>query len=279
MHDMKPRPVEPGDGVTVTEVAVSETTSIRLFRPSGIAGPVPTLLWIHGGGHLFGSPEQDDRSNIAFTRELGIVVAAVRYRLGADAPSPASLEDCHAALRHVVENAADLGVDPTRIAIGGASAGGGIAAALVLQTHDRGEIPVAFQLLIYPMLDDRTTLRTDLDKLPVRMWTTKSNNRGWRTYLGGEPGVDGISPYAAPARRADLSGLPPTWIGVGTVDLFYDEDVEYARRLRTAGVTCTLDIVSGAFHGFDQLFAKTPVASSFLQAQMNALRSGGINSR
>ncbi len=271
------RPAAPGPGVTVGELLVpgpdgAPEVSLRIIRPIVAPGPLPALLWIHGGGMIIGSPEQDDRTSIAFARELGIVVAAVRYRLAPDHRAPAAVEDTYAGLRGLVANAAALGVDTDRIAIGGASAGGGLAAALALLAHDRGEIRPAFQLLVYPMLDDRTVTRADLDTRDVRVWTPKSNRYGWASYLGVEPGSAGVSPYAAPARREDLGGLPPAWIGVGSLDLFHDEDVEYARRLVDAGVPCELSIVPGAFHGFDSIVAGADVSRAFRRAQADALR-------
>jgi acetyl esterase/lipase len=271
------RPAAPGPGVTVGELLVpgpagAPDVSLRIIRPIVAPGPLPALLWIHGGGLIIGSPEQDDRTNIAFARELGIVVVAVRYRLAPDDRAPAAVEDAYAGLRGLVANAAALGVDVDRIAIGGASAGGGLAAALALVAHDRGEIRPSFQLLVYPMLDDRTVTRTDLDTRDVRVWTAKSNRYGWTSYLGVEPGSPGVPPYAAPARRDDLSGLPPAWIGVGSLDLFHDEDVEYARRLVAAGVPCDLTVVPGAFHGFDAIFAGAGVSREFWRAQAAALR-------
>ncbi|WP_217240881.1 alpha/beta hydrolase fold domain-containing protein [Streptomyces sp. AC555_RSS877] len=136
------------------------------------------------------------------------------------------------------------------------AAGGGLAAALALLAHDRAEIRPVFRLLLYPMLDDRTTTRGDLDTLKVRVWTPKSNRYGWSSYLGDAVAGPGVSPYAAAARREDLTGLPPAWIGVGTLDLFHDEDVEYARRLNASGVPCHLDVIPGAFHGFDLVSPK-----------------------
>ena len=267
---------DPGPGVTVEEITISDTTSIKLFRPEKPIGPVPALLWMHGGGHVIGVPEQDDRTNIAFARELGIVVAAVRYRLGVTAPAPASVEDCYSALKALVERADEWGIDPAHIAIGGASAGGGVAAGLVLYAHDKAEIDVAFQLLVYPMIDDRTVTRTDVDTRHLRGWSTKSNRFGWATYINAEPGSAGVSPYAAASRREDLTGLPPAWIGVGDLDLFHDEDVEYARRLGEAGVPTVLEIVPGAFHGFDAMFTKTNISHKFWQSQADALRAAGI---
>lgn len=278
MRRIQMKGIDPGPGVSVEEVGLSATVSIRLFRPIGITRPTPAMLWMHGGGHLFGAPEQDDRTNIRFVRELGIVVAAARYRLGSDAPAPASIEDCYLALNTLRARAEEWGIDPLRIAVGGASAGAGVAAGLALYAHDQGGFEPTFQLLVYPMLDDRTVTRDDLDARHVRGWSPRGNRLGWSTYTAGEPGRDGVSAYAAPSRREDLTGLPPAWIGVGSVDLFHDEDVEYARRLSAAGVRCDLFIVPGATHGFDQMFAKTQVAQDFWRNQADALRSAGISS-
>lgn len=242
---------------------------LRIFRPRRLVAPAPALFWVHGGGMVIGSPEQDDRTNAADAAELGIVVAAVRYRLAPKHPHPAPTEDAYAGLRGFIAHAKELGVDVSRIAIGGASAGGGIAAAVALMAHDRGGPALKFQLLVYPMIDDRTLLRPDTKRY---VWTTKANRFGWTSLVG--PGVTGpdVSPYAAPSRRQDLSGLPPAWIGVGELDLFYDEDLEYARRLREAGVPCQLDTVPGAFHGFNALFPKAQVSRDFERAAGLALR-------
>lgn len=276
MRSLKPRGVDPGPEVTVREMTVpgpegAPPVSLRVFQPAGLDTAAPAMLWVHGGGLIFGSPEQDDRSNAAFARELGITVAAVRYRLGPDNPAPAAVEDAYAALRGLVARADELHVDADRIAIGGASAGGGIAAALVLLAHDCAEIRPVFQLLVYPMLDDRTTTRADLGDLDVRLWTAKSNRYGWSSYLGDAVAGPDVSSYFAAARREDLGGLPPAWIGVGTLDLFHDEDVEYARRLNDSGVHCELHVVPGAFHGFDQVFAKSEVSQQFWREQARAL--------
>ncbi|WP_218611119.1 alpha/beta hydrolase [Pseudonocardia sp. KRD291] len=272
-----PKPIDPGPGVTGQEIVVpgppdGPPVSLRLFRPATATGAVPALLWVHGGGLVLGSPDQDDRANIELVRELGIAVAAVRYRLAPTDPAPAAVEDVYAGLRGLVAQAGELGIDPGRVAVGGASAGGGLAAALTLLAHDRGEVRPAFQLLVYPMLDDRTVTRTDLRSLTVRLWTAKSNRYGWTSYLGAEPGSAEVSPYAAPARREDLTGLPPAWIGVGSLDLFHGEDVEYARRLEAAGVACELRVVPGAFHGFDGVFPRADVTLGFRLDQVRALR-------
>jgi acetyl esterase/lipase len=246
---------------------------VRLIRPKTLKGAAPALLWLHGGGMILGNNSQDDATNFAFARTLGISVASVEYRLSPRHTAPAAVEDAYAALVWLNDHAAERGIDPSRIAVGGQSAGGGLAAGLALLAHDRGEVTPAFQLLVYPMIDDRTVVRTDLDTTNVRVWTPGSNRYGWTSYLGQEPGSDNVSPYAAPARRENLAGLPPAWIGVGTLDLFFDEDRIYAARLEEAGVACELFIVQGAFHGFDALFKNKGVSRTFWRAQAKALQN------
>jgi acetyl esterase/lipase len=260
----------PSRGVSV--VRVSPHAEMRVFRPkSAPPGPRPALLWIHGGGYVIGRAQQDDGVCRRFADELGIVVASVDYRLAPEAPFPAALDDCLAALQHL---AVDPSVDAERIAVGGASAGGGLAAALALRARDEGGPALAFQLLAYPMIDDRTAVRGDLDATHVRAWSPTSNVLGWRSYLGTRsPGAEDVPPLAAPARAQDLTGLPPAWIGVGTMDLFHDEDQAYAARLDESGVPCSLTVVPGAFHGFDILVPWAGVSRDFGAAQRDALRA------
>lgn len=247
----------------VEVVGLPAGASIRIFRPPNRpADPAPALLWIHGGGYVIGTAAQDDRLCRRFSAELGATVASVDYRLAPQNPYPAALEDCWAALTRLAELP---GVDPARIAIGGASAGGGLAAALAQLAADRGDVSPVLQLLAYPMLDDRSAA------LPAnrsyRLWNPRSNLLAWTAYLG-----DADPRVAVPARRADLSGLAPAWIGVGTLDLFYDEDLAYAGRLQQAGVPCDVETVSGAFHGFDLLMPKAPVSQKFFASQCASLR-------
>ncbi len=239
---------------------------LRCYRPRAATAPIPALLWIHGGGYVIGRPELDELVCARYAQELGIAVVSVDYRLAPGRPFPAGLEDCHAALTWVHDYAAELGVDRRRIAIGGASAGGGLAAALVQMIHDQSEITPVCQLLVYPMLDDRSSLGAASEHIA---WNRASNRFGWRSYLGK---TEPTQAYAVPARRADLSGLPPAWIGVGTLDLFHDEDVAYAQRLRASGVDCETLIVPGAFHGFDVFTPDAPVVEAFRAAQIAALR-------
>jgi len=259
MTALTDRRVPPG----VEVLTLTSGVGVRLYRPSGVSSPGPALLWIHGGGYVIGSASQDDVLCRRFASTLGVTVASVEYRLAPRHPYPAGLEDCYAALTWLAGLPA---VDPGRVAIGGASAGGGLAAALALLARDRGEVPLAAQLLVYPMLDDRS-VGPQLDDPGHRLWTQESNRFGWSAYLGAaDPEV------AVPARRDDLSGLPPAWIGVGTLDLFHDEDLAYAQRLRAAGVPCDVEVVQGAFHGFDGVAPKTAVSRAFFDSQCAALR-------
>jgi len=245
---------------------------VRMYRPRSATGNIPVLVWMHGGGMILGNNLSEEESNAAFARELGIAVVSVDYRLAPQSTAPAAVEDCYAVVEWLVASASELAIDPQRIALGGASAGGGLAAATALMALDRGRIVLAFQLLIYPMLDDRTVARTDIDTRHARFWRPRSNRYAWSAYLGEAPGGAAVSDYAAPARRVDVTGLPPAWIGVGTLDLFHAEDVEYAQRLRAAGVAVELVVVDGAFHGFDVLFKSKPVSRRFWEAQREALR-------
>jgi acetyl esterase/lipase len=256
-------------GVTVKDVWVpgNPPVRVRLYRPEGLAADAPALLWIHGGGYVIGRPEMDDSLCAVNARDLGALIVSVDYRLAPDHPFPAPLEDCYTALRWLFAEAPALGVSTARIAIGGASAGGGLSAALAMLARDRAELKPIFQLLVYPMLDDRSGMRTDLDGKLHRMWSQRSNRFGWSAYLGS------ASPeQAVPARREDLAGLPPAWVGVGTCDLFHDEDLEYARRLTTAGVPCDVWVSPGAFHGFDVVRPGARVSRDFRGSYLTALR-------
>lgn len=257
-------------GVTVEERALPNGARVRILRPAASPTLRPAVLWIHGGGYVIGNARQDDAFCGRVVAELGAVVVSVEYRLAPEAPFPAPLDDCFAAFSLLHHDAAALGIDPSRVAIAGQSAGGGLAAALAQRVRD-SELPTPiFQLLIYPMLDDRTVLRDTADR-DVRVWSPTSNRLGWSAYLGCPPGGDGVPDYAVPARRTDLGGLPPAWIGVGTNDLFHDEDVAYAERLREAGVPVSVEVVDGAFHGFDTVLPDAPVSRAFTKAQIDAL--------
>lgn len=247
----------------VEAITLASGAGVRLFRPAGVTETTPALLWIHGGGYVIGTAQQDDQLCSGFSRRLGITVASVDYRLAPEHPYPTPLEDCYSALTWL---AGLPSVDRYRIAIGGASAGGGLAAALALLARDRAELSPAFQLLTYPMLDDRSSATAP--RAHYRLWDNRSNKFGWAAYLGNaDPAV------AVPGRRDDLSGLPPAWIGVGTHDLFHDEDLAYAERLTAAGVPCQVETIPGAFHGFDLVLPKAQVSRRFFDSQCNSLRA------
>jgi acetyl esterase/lipase len=269
-----PGPVAPGIDVAQRTVpGLGEHPGVEVFVYDGPARSRPSgvLLWIHGGGFVMGHPATYHELCSRFAYDVGIVVVSVDYRLAPEHPFPAGLADGYATLKWVHDHADDLGVDRSRIAIGGDSAGGGLAAALAQLAHDRGEVPVCFQLLVYPMLDDRTVLRTDHAGTGSFVWTPTSNAFGWTSYLGHPPRDGEDRPYAVPARRADLTGLPPAWIGVGDLDLFHAEDLAYAQRLQAAGVPCQLEVVAGMYHGADAIFRTSSAMNAFRAASKDAL--------
>jgi acetyl esterase/lipase len=253
--------------------------AVTLYRPAGASEPLPCLLWMHGGGMVIGNRHINDEALLTWCREFSCVCVTVEYRLAPEAPYPAALDDCYTALMHLISHADALGIDGARLGVGGQSAGGGLAAALALRIRDEGEHRLAFQYLEYPMLDDRQiTPSSRLDELP--MWNREANAFGWRCYLGDLYGTERVPAYAAPARIEDVTGLPPTFVCVGTADGFRDEDIAYAARLNLAGVPTELHVYAGAPHAF-QLFADSEVgrcgvrdSESWLRRQL-APGSGG----
>lgn len=245
---------------------------VRLYQPADRPDTLPALLWIHGGGFVLGSVQNDDLQAKSLAVALNCVVASVEYRLAPEHPFPAPVEDCYAALKWLAANTQELGINPERIAIGGASAGGGLAAGLGLLARDRAEVEVCYQLLLYPMIDDSNVAQAGPDIPDTPVWTRANNLAGWRAYLGQEPGSEGISAYAAPARAEDVSGLPPTFIGVGTPDLFRDEDIGYAHRLMQAGVPTELHVYVDGFHAFDVFAPQTDTSQRLIQEYTGLLR-------
>ncbi len=220
---------------------------------------------MHPGGYILGSYEEDDFRHDRLCPKLGYVGVSVDYRLAPETPYPGPLEDCYRALLWVFQNAGPLGVDPGRIGIFGASAGGGLAAALALLARDRGEVPVAFQQLVYPMLDDRRV--TPMSSWDALIWNPQNNELGWSCYLGELFGSDDVPQYAAPSRASDLSGLPPALLCIGALDVFCDEDVEYARALNHAGVPVELHVCPSVPHGFDMMMDLVEVSRRSVRDQ------------
>jgi acetyl esterase/lipase len=247
---------------------------VRVYRPEGLPSPAAALYWVHGGGMVMGSIAMNDDMCASIADHLKIVVTSVEYRLAPEYPYPAPLEDCYAGLKWFAGISGELGVDPTRIAIGGASAGGGLAAGLGLLARDRGEVALAFQLLVYPMIDDRNVTASSHTIVDPKVWNRTANVVGWNAYLAGRAGADDIEPYAAPARATDLAGLPPTYINVGDLDLFLDEDIAYAQALMRAGVPVELHVYPGAFHGSNNFVSRAVLSRRWNADERAALARG-----
>ncbi|RLK52621.1 alpha/beta hydrolase [Microbacterium telephonicum] len=230
---------------------------VRVYRPANPSGAA--LLWIHGGGLVLGAAAMDDGLCGETARDLGVTVVSVDYRFAPRHPFPAAIDDAWTAWRWLQARVGNLGLDRDRIAIGGQSAGGGLAAALVQRAVDAGD-RVAAQWLFCPMLDDRTATDRARDAQAHFVWDNRANLVGWRSYLGDSLGAAELPPYAAAARRDDLAGLPPTWIYASEIELFLEEDRAYADRLRAAGVDVTFDLVPGAPHGFEAWAGDTDLA-------------------
>jgi triacylglycerol lipase len=247
---------------------------LLVYRPPGKSAATtrPAYLHMHGGGYVIGNPEINDGSNRSIAAELDCVVVSVDYRLAPETCFPGALEDCYAALTWLNAQAEQLGVDRSRLAIGGESAGGGHAAALAIFARNRGGPRICFQLLDSPMLDDRTGSASDPHPYCGEfVWTAASNRFGWQSLLGMEPGTAAVPPDAAPARVADPTGLPPTLIVVGALDLFLEENLEYARRLVRAGVPTEVHVIPGAFHGFAVAGDQAPQVQACLRFRHDAL--------
>ena len=225
---------------------------MRIYTPHNRNGTLPCIFHIHGGGYVAGSAADVEPLIRPMALALNAVIVSVDYRLAPETRFPGSIEDCYAALSWLFAAATELDIDCKRIGVMGESAGAGLAAALALLVRDRGRYRLAFQHLIYPMRDDRTCVTPFPHPYAGEfLWTTRNNAFGWSALLGAPPGSDGVSPYAAAARAEDLAGLPPTFLSTGALDLFLEEDIDYARRLARHGVPVELHVYPGAFHAFD----------------------------
>lgn len=267
------RAAPPAATQVVTERVLAQTgdsdeVPLIIYRRPSLS-PQPALLWIHGGGYILGTAE-DDRARV-IAESLECTVVSVDYRLAPEHPFPAGPEDCHAALIWMVANAATLNIDSQRIAIGGASAGGGMAAGLALMNRDRQGPDLLMQLLLYPMIDNlHATASGRYVNHPV--WNRQTSFNAWEMYLAGTPGLD-ASPYAAASRAENLSGLPPAYICVGSEDLFRDENIDYARRLLDADVPCELAVFPGLYHGGDIFVPDAKISRRLTGSVLSALAS------
>jgi acetyl esterase len=271
------------EGVDVTEISApglggNPDVPIRFLRPVAAVGTLPVLLAIHGGGFVLGRAQEFEYFCVEVVRELGIAVANVEYRLAPETPFPGPLDDCYAALLHVSSRADELGVDPALLAVAGSSAGGGLAAGIVLRARDEGGPAIAYQLLLSPALDDRSPSSTEAGAPDADADADAAKESTgalvWRYYLG--PGYSGpadaaVSAYAAPARAADLSGLPPTSIATMEIDPVRTQGIEFALRLLDAGVSVELHSHPGTFHGSVEFAPTAPSSGRILRGLLDGL--------
>ncbi|WOO86713.1 alpha/beta hydrolase [Mollicutes bacterium LVI A0039] len=239
---------------------------IKILKPDSMEGESlrPVVLWLHGGGYAFGDNRMVYVSRaMNLVRKFGAVVICPNYRLSGEAPYPAALIDCYATLKYIKEHASELGVRSDQIMVGGESAGGGLTVALCMLARDVGEINIAYQMPLYPMIDDRFTASSIDNHAPV--WNTKRNRAAWLKYLRNVP-FDQVPIYAAPARQTDYTNLPPAYTFVGDIEPFYDETIQYIENLKAAGVEANLDVYPNCYHAFDLLY---PLAKVSKQASDN----------
>ncbi|MGE0298784.1 alpha/beta hydrolase [Pseudonocardia sp.] len=242
--------------------------AVRVYRPRDASGPLAGVYFVHGGGMILGTIAGEDPVATMLCDALGAVVVSVEYRLAPENPHPAPVEDCYAGLLWMTKNVDELGIDPDRIALYGGSAGGGLVLGTALLARDRGGPALRFLMPIYPMIDDTNTTAASQEITDVGIWDRAGNIEAWAWYLGGKE----ADQYAAPARATDLSGLPPTYIDVGTVDMFRDEDIAFAQRLMQAGVPCELHVNPGSYHASETFAPDATLTKRIWATRIDALR-------
>lgn len=271
-------PASPASETTVEEQFIpgTDATSVRvlIYAPK-IPSHTSGLLWFHGGGMVMASPDANEALCRYLVQKAGCVVVAVDYRLAPEHPYPTGLEDCYAALRWMHAAADELGFPRERIAVAGESGGGSLAAGLALLARDRGELSLSAQFLQYPMLDDRTGTTSEPDPMPYAgefVWTKASNHFAWSAVLGQAPGGPDVPIYAAPGRARNLTGLPPTSIFIGDLDLFIGENIRYARTLIQGGVPTDIHVYPAAYHGFISFAQEADVSKRAFQEFSSAIK-------
>jgi acetyl esterase/lipase len=243
---------------------------VRIYRPAKSSGPLPGILFIHGGGMVLGTLDTDHLTAVMLCETIGALIVSVNYRLAPEHPAPAAIEDCYAALQWMTANASELGYGPVdRLAIYGGSAGGGLTIATALVSRDRGGPSIGFLMAPYPMLDDRNVTDSSKAILDIGIWDRSGNIEAWEWYLGGQA----ADQYSAPTRASDLTGLPPTFIDVGDQDMFMDEDVEFANRLKDAQVPVELHVYPGAYHASEVFAPAAELSQKIWAARVAALKT------
>lgn len=243
---------------------------VRIYEPKEKKGALPALLWIHGGGYLVGSPESDEGLLIQIAKELQCVVVAPDYRLAPEQRFPAAVDDCYRTLQWMTNEQNSLKIKTNRVAVAGASAGGGLTAAVALKARDEKGPEICFAMPLYPMLDNRNATASSYQITDARVWNRDAAEAAWALYFSEDFRGD-ISPYAAPARAENLSGLPPMYIMVGALDMFRDEIIEYAKRLLDAGVPVELHIYPDAFHSFENMLPDAKISQEARSEYIKAL--------
>ena len=255
--------------IEIYDEIISNNLRVRVYKPANVTGKLPAFLWIHGGGHILGTPEANEQLMIDIIKRVKCIIALPDYRLAPEFPYPADLDDCMTALKWLADNPQ---VDAKKIAVGGSSAGGGLTAALTLKARDEGGPAICFQMPLYPMLDCRNITPSTFQMRDSRAWCRELNITAWKMYLADKkPDI-----YASPALAEDLSNLPPAYIMVGTLDPFRDEDIIYAQKLMQAGVPVELHVIPGVTHAFELTFTDSPISikarNEYINALANALK-------
>ena len=271
---IKSEPVDFPENVLVEDVMIpglnnDPDVKVRLYKPIDLAKESPCLLWMHPGGMTIGDANMEDLTSAQRAVDHSCLVASVDYRLAPENPYPSAPDDCYATLLWFANNASELGISSSRIAIGGASAGAGLAASTSLRARDESGPEIVFQLLTYPMLDHRNTNPSSYGVMDdFRVWNRKANLISWEAYLGD---LTDIPTYASPSLEVNLSNLPPTMISVGALDNFVDECIDFAQRLMQAGVRTDLRVYGGAFHGSVGFVSHSPISNEWAKAENDAL--------
>jgi acetyl esterase/lipase len=266
--EIPPNPNVTSEDRTVPGPEGAPDITVRIYRPVDATGTLPGIYFIHGGGMILGDIDGEDAVATQICERVDAVVVSVEYRLAPEHPYPAPVEDCYAGLVWMARHASELRFDPDRLAVYGGSAGGGLTIATSMLARDRGFPALRFQMPIYPMIDDRNETPSSHEITDIGLWDRAGNIEAWKWYLGdGKP-----DQYAAPARAEDLTGLPPTFIDVGTVDLFRDEDITFAMRLMQAGVPTELHVNPGAYHAAEVFAPECELSGVIWARRIEALR-------